>query len=71
MLGKLLLGKLVTGEVSVREISGWGNYCLGSCDFVLGKLRWGNDLTPQYVLSLFHLKILLSVLYNVVYTVLM
>ena len=32
---KLLLGKLVTGEVSLREISGWGNCCWGSCD-------WGN-----------------------------
>ena len=51
MLRKLLLGKLVTGEVSVGEISGRGNCCWGSCvrEIVLGKLRWGNDLTPPDV----------------------
>ena len=27
VIGKLLLGKLVTVEVSVGEISGWGNFC--------------------------------------------
>ena len=37
----------MTGEVSVGEIIGWGNciweVALGK--LLLGKLRWGNDLT--------------------------
>ena len=35
-----MLGKLAAGEVAVGEVVTW--------EIVLGKLRWGNDLTPKY-----------------------
>ena len=35
-----MLGKLEVGEIAAREV-GLGN-------LVLGKLRWGNDLTPLF-----------------------
>ena len=37
-----MLGKLAAGEVAVEEV--------GIGEIVLGKLRWVNDLTPNYVL---------------------
>ena len=33
-----MLGKLVVGEIAVGEVVTW--------EIVLGKLGWGNDLTP-------------------------
>jgi len=41
----------VTGEVSVGEISGWGNCCWGSCDWgnFVGEVVLGNDLTPEII----------------------
>ena len=50
-----MLGKLVVGEVGVREVKSWGSCCWGSWvgELGVGKLRWGFYLTPVY----FHIKI--------------
>ena len=51
----------MTGEVSVGEISGWGNSCWGSCD-------WGNGVVEvalgKWPNTFFFS---LPVIYNVVY----
>ena len=48
MLGRLLLGKLVTEEVSVGEIIGWGNCYWRSFDWgnCVGEVVLENSLTP-------------------------